>query len=138
MFIENNKACSTNNYTVPNQKTVIVHREMPVKDFLQIKNENWMEVNKKFTPYGLQVYLYLAKNKDGFNLALSQAAAEEEAGIKKTTFHKYINLFIAEGYLVKRSGNKYDFYETPHKQTVQEENENSDSSDINDWSLNKF
>ena len=61
MFIENNKACSTNNYTVPNQKTVIVHREMPVKDFLQIKNENWMEVNKKFTPYGLQVYLYLAK-----------------------------------------------------------------------------
>lgn len=115
MIVENNNASSTNNYTVPNQKTVIVHREMPVKDFLQIKNENWMEVNKKFTPYGLQVYLYLAKNKDGFNLALSQAAAEEEAGIKKTTFHKYINLFIAEGYLVKRSGNKYDFYETPRK-----------------------
>lgn len=138
MFIENNNASSTNNYTVPNQKTVIVHREMPVKDFLQIKNENWMEVNKKFTPYGLQVYLYLAKNKDGFNLALSQAAAEEEAGIKKTTFHKYINLFIAEGYLVKRSGNKYDFYETPRKQTIHAENENSDSSDVNDWALNEF
>ena len=133
MIVENNNASSTNNYTVPNQKTVIVHREMPVKDFLQIKNENWMEVNKKFTPYGLQVYLYLAKNKDGFNLALSQAAAEEEAGIKKTTFHKYINLFIAE-----RSGNKYDFYETPRKQTIHAENENSDSSDVNDWSLNEF
>lgn len=52
MIVENNNASSTNNYTVPNQKTVIVHREMPVKDFLQIKNENWMEVNKKFTPYG--------------------------------------------------------------------------------------
>lgn len=89
---------------------------MPNKDFLQIKNENWMELNKKFTPYGLQVYLYLAKNKDGFKLALSQAAAEKEAGIKKTTFNKYVKRFIAEGYLVKRSGNIYDFYERPHCQ----------------------
>lgn len=31
MIVENNNASSTNNYTVPNQKTVIVHREMPCK-----------------------------------------------------------------------------------------------------------
>mgnify|MGYP004662608823 CR=1 FL=1 len=75
-----------------------------------------MAVNKRFGPYALQVYLYLAKNADGYTLALSQQAAENEAGIAKTTFHKYINLFIDEGYLIKRNGNTYDFYESPHQQ----------------------
>ena len=75
-----------------------------------------MAVNKRFGPYALQLYLYLAKNADGYTFALSPQAAENEAGITKTTFHKYINLFIAEGYLVQRSGNTYDFYESPHKQ----------------------
>lgn len=75
-----------------------------------------MAVNKRFGPYALQLYLYLAKNADGYTFALSPQAAENEAGITKTTFHKYINLFIAEGYLVQRGGNTYDFYESPRKQ----------------------
>lgn len=83
---------------------------------MQIKNENWMAVNKRFGPYALQLYLYLAKNAEGYTFALSPQAAENEAGITKTTFHKYINLFIAEGYLVQRGGNTYDFYESPRKQ----------------------
>lgn len=79
-----------------------------------------MEVNKKYGPYALQLYLYLAKNANDYEMALSQAAAEEEAGIKKTTFHKYLDLFIREGYLVKRNGNTYDFYEMPRKQKEEE------------------
>lgn len=101
--------------TVPNQKTVIIHKEHPESNFMQISNKHWMEFNKKYGPYALQVYLYLAKNADGFNLALSQAAAESEAGIKRTTFHKYVDLMIKEGYLVWRHGNTYDFYETPRQ-----------------------
>ena len=84
---------------------ITVHRDKPNKDFLQIKNTHWMEFNKKYEPYALQLYLYLAKNADGYSFALSQKAAEEEAGIKKTSFHKYIDLLIQEGYLVRRSGN---------------------------------
>lgn len=79
-----------------------------------------MEVNKKYGPYALQLYLYLAKNANNYEMALSQAAAEVEAGIKKTTFHKYLDLFIREGYLVKRNGNTYDFYEVPRKQKEEE------------------
>ena len=90
---------------------------------LQIKNEHWMEVNKKYGPYALQLYLYLAKNANSYEMALSQSAAEGEAGIKKTTFHKYLDLFIREGYLVKRNGNTYDFYEMP--QQKEEETERS-------------
>lgn len=102
--------------TVSNQKTVAIHRDKLDDSFLGIKNANWMEFNKKHNPYALQLYLYLAKNADGFQLALSQQAALEEAGITKTTFHKYVNILIDEGYLVQRNGNTYDFYETPHKQ----------------------
>ena len=104
--------------TSPHQRKVIIHRERPEKDFLQIKKENWFAANKDLEPYGLQVYLYLAGNKDGFSLELSQEAAERDAGIKKTSFHKYVTLMIEKGYLVQRGdgSNLYDFYEKPQKQ----------------------
>ena len=120
--------------TVPNQRKVYVHREKCEKDFLQIKKENWYAANKDLEPYGLQVYLYIAGNRDGFCLELSQEAAEREAGIKKTSFHKYVTLMIAKGYLVprKEGSNTYDFYEKPQKkkEPVQEiKREKVDSSD---------
>ncbi len=104
--------------TAPHQRKVIIHREKCERDFLQIKKENWFAANKDLEPYGLQVYLYLAGNRDGFSLELSQEAAEREAGIKKTSFHKYVNLMIEKGYLVQRGegSNLYDFYERPQKQ----------------------
>lgn len=101
--------------SVPNQRIVIVHREKCEGSFLQIKKENWYAANKDLEPYGLQLYLYIAGNKEGFNLELSQAAAERDAGIKKTSFHKYVNVMIEKGYLVPKSegSNVYDFYEVP-------------------------
>ena len=104
--------------TVPNQKVVHVNRQKCDKNFLQISKENWYAVNKDLGPYGLQLYLYIAGNKDGFDLALSQEAAEQEAGIKKTTYHSYVKTLIAKGYLVprKENSNIYDFYEIPKRE----------------------
>lgn len=106
--------------TSPNQKVIHIHRDMPDKDkkegnFLLIKKANWYAANKDLEPYGLQLYLYIAGNKDGFDLALSQEAAKQEAGITKTTFHKYVNVLIEKGYLVPKQGNIFDFYEIPQK-----------------------
>ncbi|MBS7298565.1 MAG: hypothetical protein KIG65_05730 [Eubacteriales bacterium] len=99
--------------TVPNQKIIHINREsFDGKQFLGILKENWYAANKDLSPYGLVLYLYIAGNADGYNLALSQVAAEE-AGITKTTYHKYLNELINKGYLVQRSGNVYDFYEVP-------------------------
>ena len=113
--------------TVPNQKVVHVHRDMPDKNkkegnFLLIKKENWYAANKDLGPYGLQLYLYIAGNRDGFDFALSQEAAEREAGIKKTSYHKYVNLMIEKGYLVprKENSNIYDFYEVPKRKEDKE------------------
>ena len=113
--------------TVPNQKVVHVHRDMPDKNkkegnFLLIKKENWYAANKDLEPYGLQLYLYIAGNRDGFDFALSQEAAEREAGIKKTSYHKYVKVLIEKGYLVprKENSNIYDFYEVPKRKEDKE------------------
>ena len=74
-----------------------------------------MRVNKTLSPYGLQLYLYLASNNNEYQFALSPAAAEEYAGIKSTSFHKYLRLLEIEGYLVWRKGNSFDFYTSPRE-----------------------
>ena len=91
--------------TVPNQKVVHVNRQKCDKNFLQISKDNWYAANKDLGPYGLQLYLYIAGNRDGFDFALSQEAAERDAGITKTTFHKYVKVLIEKGYLVPRKEN---------------------------------
>ena len=72
-----------------------------------------MSANKELGPYGLQLYLYLASNADGFNLELSPQAAENAAGITRTTFYKYLRLLEIHGYLVWHHSNGYDFYTIP-------------------------
>lgn len=72
-----------------------------------------MHANKVLTPYGLQLYLYLASNLNDYQFALSPAAAEEDAGIRSTSFHKYFRLLEIEGYVVWRHGNVFDFYPAP-------------------------
>ena len=49
-----------------------------------------MAANKDLTPYGLQVYLYLASNADGYEFGLSPEHAKEVAGIARTTFSDYL------------------------------------------------
>ena len=99
--------------TYANQKIVLIHKPAMNDDFLQIQNTDWMAVNKELGPYGLQLYLYLAANADGFSLELSPQAAENAAGITRTTFYKYLRLLEIHGYLVWHHANGYDFYTVP-------------------------
>ncbi len=99
--------------TYANQKSVCIHKPAVRSNFLQIANSDWMEANKTLTPYGLQLYLYLASNADGFNLELSPQHAENAAGIRRTTFYEYLRKLEISGYLVWRRSNHYDFYTTP-------------------------
>jgi len=123
--------------TVPNQKILIIHRDMPKSDFIQISNSHWMKFNKKYGPFALQLYLYLAKNANDYKLALSQQAAENQAGIARTSFYKYIDLLIEKGYLVWNKGNVYDFYETPHEQEKQEAERPSCGELLSPWEEQK-
>lgn len=101
--------------SVPNQKMITVHREKPLKNFLGIKNENWMLASRLLGPYGLQIYLYLAANADGWEMAFSPKAVELDTGLKQSTCRDHLKDLVKFGYLVQRreGSTYYDFYEQP-------------------------
>ena len=104
--------------TVPNQKVVHINRDMPKQNegnFLLIKNGNLYAAYRDLNATALCLYLYLAGNMNGFNLALSPKAIHEEMGMPISTVKDQINVLIRKGYLVPKSegSNIFDFYETP-------------------------
>lgn len=78
-----------------------------------IDNNEWMTANKTLSPYGLQLYLFLAANRDGYQFALSPEYAHDAVGISRTTFYEYLRRLETSGYLVWRCGNVFDFYTSP-------------------------
>ena len=105
-------------YTVENQRRVLVHRDMPGKDegnFLLIKKENLYAAYRDLNATALCLYLYLAGNKDGFDLAFSPKAIHNEMGLPESTCRDQFKVLVNKGYLVRRNENSnvYDFYEIP-------------------------
>ena len=112
--------------TVPNQKTVIVHRDPPSKNegnFIQIKKSNLFNAYRELNATCLVVYLYLAGNQEGYELALSPKAISQTVGMPESTTRDQIAKLIQYRYLVPRHKGSciYDFYETPAPE-VKEEN----------------
>ena len=104
-------------YSFPNQRVVKVHREAAKSDFLGIKNENWQAASRDLGAHALQLYLYLASNADGYNLALSPAAVRQAIGMARSTYHDQFHKLIDRGYLVPSHGNTFEFYEVPKADT---------------------
>ena len=104
--------------TFPNQRVVHINRDMPRKDegnFLLIKKQNLYNAYRNLNATALVLYLYLAGNKDGFDLALSPRAIQEEVGMPISTCNDQVKVLIRKGYLVqlKEGSNIYNFYEVP-------------------------
>lgn len=102
--------------TVPNQRTVTIHREHARNDFLGIKNENWQSASRDLGAHALQLYLYFASNADNYQMAISPTAIRAAIGMARSTYHDQFTKLVEKGYLVNTHGNHYEFYETP--QTV--------------------
>ena len=64
-------------YTVPNQRTVFIHRNMLLNDFLGIQNANWQAAARDLGAHALMLYLYLASNANNYEFALSPAAIRQ-------------------------------------------------------------
>lgn len=122
--------------TVPNQKTITIHKPHYTRDFLQIGNAEWQAVSTDKENLGrtaLQLYLYLAANADGYELALSQQAVENTVGIGRTSYDKYLKRLEDAGYIVWRGGNSYDFYTSPRpaNERTQHYNDKTDDDVLN-------
>ena len=109
--------------TVPNQRIVHIHRDMPQKgdrDFLVVKNQNLYDAYRNLRDGrrgGTAIYLWsvLAGNKDSFDLAFSPKAIAERSGMPESTCRDSFEVLINKGYLVQKKdgSNIYDFYERP-------------------------
>jgi hypothetical protein len=104
--------------TVPNQRTVKIHRVKPKSDFLGIKNEVWQKAARDLGAHGLMLYLYLASNADNYSLALSPVAISQAIGMPASTYRDQFKKLVDKKYLVQRGeGNTYDFYEVAQRDT---------------------
>lgn len=118
-------------YTVPNQRTVFIHRNMLLNDFLGIQNANWQAAARDLGAHALMLYLYLASNANNFELALSPAAIRQAIGMPASTYRDQFVKLVDKGYLVQRKESTiYDFYETPQRVTHTESIETIDGLDF--------
>ena len=111
--------------TVENQRRVLVHRDMPKEkegNFLLIKKENLYAAYRELNATALCLYLYLAGNKDGFDLAFSPKAIHNEMGLPESTCRDQFKVLVNKGYLIRRNetSNRYDFYEIPKEKETAE------------------
>lgn len=98
-------------------QNIIVIKKTPCKDnFLQIKNNEWMQAAKICGDKGaaFKLYMYLAANEIGFNLALSKVAVENAVGIKQSNYYKCLDFLTEQGFLRQVGKSKYEFYTTPY------------------------
>lgn len=104
--------------SVPNQNIIIIHREYPEKNFLQIKNENWQSMLRQTNmDYpSLALYLYLASNMNNYRLELSPQAILNAIGMPRSTYYKKLQLLKDNGYIIEKQGNILEFYEVPQEQ----------------------
>jgi hypothetical protein len=65
------------------------------------------------------LYLYLASNANGFELALSAVAIREAIGMPPSTYRDQFAKLVDKGYLVQQreGSNIYHFYEVPQRVT---------------------
>ncbi len=103
----------------PNQLIATISREAPsANNYVKINEDSIAAAMKALTPVEFQVWMYLAKNKNGIEWEISPQAACNEWGIKLSSFHKAITTLKKAGYLVPKTEDtktQYWFYEKPRE-----------------------
>lgn len=111
--------------TVPNQRIVEIHKEKGTKANLYTANvlDNLNEAMQRLEQKAsFKLYMYLAQNQNGFEMALSSSDFFETSGCGNTAYTTAFKELVEKGYLVPNllQKNKYDFYD---KAQIQEEEE---------------
>ena len=104
----------------PNQKTVIVNREIPKnskndKRPYMIAYIDKIEAAAKniHKPTSFKLYIYLISNGDQFTFALSTQDFADRYGVSLDSAKDAVNDLIALGYLVLKEKKTYQFFEEP-------------------------
>lgn len=65
---------------------------------------------KKLKPASFALYLFLLRDKPGFNRKLYKVEFEKETGYKKTAYYAALQELKDKGYLRHTTGTDWDFY----------------------------
>lgn len=114
-----------NYVTFPNQKIICINKPNYTGDYLSVGNPEWIEASKQLTYSAFKLYLYLAGNKNKYEMALSKQAVINVMDISKNSYFNAVKELEDNRYLMLRQGNIYDFYTTPKRKMAQEVQSNS-------------
>ena len=111
--------------TVPNQKVIRIEKEPCGKGNLYAAiNLKALEAAAQNLDAGaFKLWIYFAKNQNGYEFALSSKDAKDTFGLGKSQYDTAIKKLISSGYLTNIQGNQYTFSETPALQTPLYEND---------------
>lgn len=101
--------------TVPNQKTITVQKEICDSQHIYTAiNLNALQtamIDLKGETFKL--WCYIAKNQNDYTFALSFVDAVKWGVGSKSSYDRAVDELKRKGYLVKTTGNHYNFYEIP-------------------------
>ena len=114
--------------TVPNQKIVTVEKEPCGKGNLYAAiNLNAMEAAAQDLDAGaFKLWIYFAKNQNGYEFALSSKDAKDTFGLGKSQYDTAVKKLVAAGYLTNIQGNQYTFSEIPVSKEPSFENDTTE------------
>ena len=103
--------------TNPNQLVVEVQKEPCDKTHLySMRNLEAEAAAARDLKYSSMIlWLYLSRNQNGYELALSPKDVEETMGLRERTDRRCRNELMEKGYVVQVKGDRYMCYERPLK-----------------------
>lgn len=118
--------------TVPNQKVIITNKEQCDKNHLYTTmNINALQqAMEDLNNTAFKFWIYCAKNQDKHMFAFSPTEMINNWGFKKTQIYEAKKELESKGYLVKKNGNTYEFYEVPQIEVVTEELQEEEEAQI--------
>ena len=115
--------------TVPNQRVLTIHKEPTDKQHKYTCNSlhTLLESTKRLqSKRGFKLYMYLAKNQDKYNFALSSSDFCNWSGLGIAAYRTAFEELEKQGYLIINgsSTNNYIFYDKAQKEDEAAEKDN--------------
>ena len=95
-----------------NQLTIVTGPRVKKDIYAILDIEALQTAMKDLSPSGLLLYLYFAKNSEGYKFSLSEKACEDW-GLKSSSYTKAKKELINKGYLTNLYNSTYQFNEIP-------------------------
>lgn len=97
-------------FSYPNQYKIIIEKKIEKEDiFIMLSWKEYCQAAKELSPSALNLFMYLAKNQDGYEFWLSPKDYYTTFGVTEKTYRNAKRELIDKGYLKEKDTNKITF-----------------------------